>query len=1178
MATFNYTVTAQGNSAFLINGNANPILTLQAGNTYNFIVNAPGHPFWIKTDRVIGDAARYDVGVTNNGTESGTVTIELPADKVPPKLFYQCGKHIVMGNALTKFEVPAESVANLIVDQLPDFIRADHPKFQLFMEAYYEWMNQPGNPWNEAKSLLKYSDIDTTVDDFLVHLEKEYVALIPKNFDGDLRLLIKNIKDFYITKGSPKSYEFLFNILFNETIEFYYPKRDILRASDGKWNSDTTIKITNPYGYDVFELSGQQIRQEEYYFDEGEQRYMYRDKATATVERAVQFFLGGELVTELFLSKVAGTFTPTTTKITTTDTNAFDALPETGKIYWFDALGNKHEYKIEPLLTDVLISDPGSGYDPDDVLPVIAANGDPGVNAIAQIKTVLSGPITGLTITVPGNNYKIGDILVFNNAGTSGAGAQGFVSGVNTATGTVPNCGEITEVRLVSGGFGYKKLPQISIQIVDPESQRVGLNVPTVATITANGQNIGGIKDMQIINFGALYYEDPVIDFTTQGNGDASGSSVRGGLARYPGSFSNDDGWISAAKYLQDNKFYQEFSYVIRTGLSINAYRDTIKTLVHPAGMELFGEVFISSKVETGLYNNGVADVNDTVLNGGIEVPRYIKLLQVFQSEFTQPYKDVIIDSVNGGAKALAENKHFHDVDITDRLGKDTKALAASIGQFIRVNLEWVDVYGDTQTENRLLTITNYQEGVSLTGQLSDGANVTLNWAYTEMTDATTEPSILWEDFSGTYDRAFDDQDGTYTATVTVTGRYRHEKVGLLPVQKFPAQVVGNVFVSFAPDQWNGVNDPGTLNLQPIRKVHLTVPRIRGAFLGTEIAINPVLPTKTSYIFLDIINRYLVQDGLTHNVTHGEGDLNEGDIQLRGFDTYAKHLPHREPWGFQIGNLTGGDRLISDIEDHYIYKKYAGFTGTRPVNIGHITHTHVDKLETGVTLTGTNTISKQIAIELNVQNDVTHTVILQPYAGNIRPINDVLFTGYKYFTGKIGEYLDREIVDYFGADIVPNRPVGANGGPSYGQVALQTFIDLGLNIQDFLDHEFGISEYFVYGANFQRTVEIDYDPLLVNRQITDANVVIVPIKVSVSAVNSEIQARQDGKTIPVSVPKLIDNAFYSGNTNFGLQINMLDTTIEEIENGVIRNYFTTVNPQPTVFYTRDNTDTITGTY
>ena len=121
----------------------------------------------------------------------------------------------------------------------------------------------------------------------------------------------------------------------------------------------------------------------------------------------------------------------------------------------------------------------------------------------------------------------------------------------------------------------------------------------------------------------------------------------------------------------------------------------------------------------------------------------------------------------------------------------------------------------------------------------------------------------------------------------------------------------------------------------------------------------------------------------------------------------------------------------------------------------------------------------------------------------------------------------------------------------------------------------------MYGANWQRTVELELDPSRIDRSaIEQTDVIIIPIKVTVTAIDASVATTQgDGEVVPVSIPKVVDNAFYSGNTNFGVQINMLsDSTIEEIERGVIRGYFTTVNPQTTVLYTRDNTDTITGTY
>src|SRR5690606_31273579 len=59
----------------------------------------------------------------------------------------------------------------------------------------------------------------------------------------DDRLLLKNIKDFYKAKGTEESIQLLFRILYNELIEFEYPGKYILRASDGRWLVEKSISV-----------------------------------------------------------------------------------------------------------------------------------------------------------------------------------------------------------------------------------------------------------------------------------------------------------------------------------------------------------------------------------------------------------------------------------------------------------------------------------------------------------------------------------------------------------------------------------------------------------------------------------------------------------------------------------------------------------------------------------------------------------------------------------------------------------------------------------------------------------------------------------------------------------------------------------------------------------------------
>ena len=66
------------------------------------------------------------------------------------------------------------------------------------------------------------------------------------------------------------------------------------------------------------------------------------------------------------------------------------------------------------------------------------------------------------------------------------------------------------------------------------------------------------------------------------------------------GGFSSSDGQISeSSKRIQDSLYYQDFSYVVKVGQSINLYRDVVKKLLHPIGLALFGEVKIKNVIKT---------------------------------------------------------------------------------------------------------------------------------------------------------------------------------------------------------------------------------------------------------------------------------------------------------------------------------------------------------------------------------------------------------------------------------------------------------------------------------------------------------------------------------------------------------------------------------------------------
>ena len=103
--TYGIDVINNGSSDYLFNGKhrgprledqLDPAITLHAGDTIDFIVNASGHPFWIKTSNITGTGNGVTTGtITNNGTAVGTVTWNTTG-VTPGTYYYICQFHSSM--------------------------------------------------------------------------------------------------------------------------------------------------------------------------------------------------------------------------------------------------------------------------------------------------------------------------------------------------------------------------------------------------------------------------------------------------------------------------------------------------------------------------------------------------------------------------------------------------------------------------------------------------------------------------------------------------------------------------------------------------------------------------------------------------------------------------------------------------------------------------------------------------------------------------------------------------------------------------------------------------------------------------------------------------------------------------------------------------------------------------
>jgi hypothetical protein len=186
-------------------------------------------------------------------------------------------------------------ISNFIASQFPQFLQEDDSVLIEFVELYYEWMEATGNPVGILRTLPTDSDVDTAPEAFLDFLRTEFLEGFPKTSEADPRILIKNIASFFKSKGTEAAYKLLFEILFNESVTFYYPGRDILRVSDGKWVRDKYLSVntSNTAAFDNSILTLVKGR---------------TSGATARFESLLETFSLGVLTRQVYVSDVRGTF------------------------------------------------------------------------------------------------------------------------------------------------------------------------------------------------------------------------------------------------------------------------------------------------------------------------------------------------------------------------------------------------------------------------------------------------------------------------------------------------------------------------------------------------------------------------------------------------------------------------------------------------------------------------------------------------------------------------------------------------------------------------------------------------------------------------------------------------------------------------------------------------------
>ena len=595
------------------------------------------------------------------------------------------------------------------------------------------------NVLRKADRIIENKSFDESSGQYFEYIKSELNRGIPTVTEADRRVIGKKIKDFYSAKSTEDAYRYFFKAVFNDDVIFRFPGDEILRVSDGRFEKTSVLRANTTY--DAGEGDGPQPVSVFTFLNK-----TVRGRTSNAVANIIDIritYLGGVEFAEFTLSLVSGEFTADeevfavddSTLVTTIyglvsgfnitnggsgysigdsvniSGNGFEASASVSSInsgaigsITIDSVGHGYQLGTRASVdntntggTGLVVEVTGikntydiGGYTVGEISEITILNrGDDYFAApiLSLTDTVISsiGALTDKLITIvdAGDNYAVGDALVFSGAGSAAgivasvapsvdtnefAFEDGFNLTLEGENGilinddpTVDGLGPISRIELTDFGTGYTNstLPTITVtsgtgSLAELKPTGIQGTSAEVSVDSSSGLGLGSIREIEIDNFGVAY-EQPVTA-TVSGSGTGAQLEVLvSGIGIGSGQFLTTDGLVGR-RIIQDSLFFQDFSYVIRSGLGFNTYRSIIKDVLHPAGTEFFGEILISSLITVAANFTSVITqprpsstvvVLEEILAFTPTASSAIKLIKYFSSAFTDPAPIVSTNSYN---------------------------------------------------------------------------------------------------------------------------------------------------------------------------------------------------------------------------------------------------------------------------------------------------------------------------------------------------------------------------------------------------------------------------------------------------------------------------------------------------------------------------------------------------
>jgi hypothetical protein len=229
-----------------------------------------------------------------------------------------------------------------------------------------------------------------------------------------------------------------------------------------------------------------------------------------------------------------------------------------------------------------------------------------------------------------------GNIVQKDNFNSSDHGYRFFtVTGVSTSNFTVTysmegisnNLGEYTSDFNYGFVVNRKNMAEFEMNIIDDLSYFSGENVfgynsngtnTFTAVVMQNGWD-NNINQLRMIDSkGELKVGDTIYGERSRLNGiveivnNFNLESTLGVFRDKVNNFGDNIGYLNDYQQrISDNDYYQKFSYSIKSELNYETWKESVKTLIHPAGLKEFSDLDVVGIVTQGVVNAGISKSSD---------------------------------------------------------------------------------------------------------------------------------------------------------------------------------------------------------------------------------------------------------------------------------------------------------------------------------------------------------------------------------------------------------------------------------------------------------------------------------------------------------------------------------------------------------------------------------------